>query len=462
SMLGILSEIRGERATKLSLAYLGALITSSVCGTQYLFSAYSTALADRLGFNSVQINTIGSAINYGTYLSGPISGYIVDNYGPRRTCFFSSFFIFTGYFCLAMTYGGVFPSSSFLLCALYLLLAGMASSAAFNSSLVTVARNFVSNRGIAFGFPVALFGLSAFIFAQINNIIFTRDTYDFLIFLAIATGLSMLVGSLFLVAMPIEGELVVSAERTDRISETRSGPSFSNNEGDLEVDRTEDAPLIPKKRSLTYIQEPDIGGWELFNNRDALFLCITLFLLGGTGLMYINNVGAIIKSLYLNSSENSNPNVLNGFSEEMTQEIQRLQNLHVSLLSISSCFGRISAGIFSDITRNLYNIRRIIYIILSGIYLFIGHFLAGFMVKSLGMLYPVTILVGLGFGTIFSIAPTITSEWFGSRRFGLNWGIMSMFPAFGGQLFNFIFGFNSDLHQGKCSGDECYNKAFYF
>jgi len=73
-----------SRVIKLTLSFLSALLISSVCGTQYLFSAYSTELAERLDFNSVEINTIGSAANYGVYLCKPIFGYITDHYGGRR------------------------------------------------------------------------------------------------------------------------------------------------------------------------------------------------------------------------------------------------------------------------------------------------------------------------------------------------------------------------------------------
>ena len=70
--------------TKINLSYIGALIICTVSGTSYLFGAYSTELADKLEFNSIEINTIGSAANYGFYLSGPFFGHIADNYGSNR------------------------------------------------------------------------------------------------------------------------------------------------------------------------------------------------------------------------------------------------------------------------------------------------------------------------------------------------------------------------------------------
>ncbi|CAG8783502.1 33708_t:CDS:2, partial [Racocetra persica] len=321
----------------LALSYLGALLASAVCGTPYLFSAYSTALASKLKFSSVQINTIGSAANYGCYLSGPICGYIVDHHGSRRAAIISSFIMFTGYFCLAMTYEGIFSSKSFLLCALYLLLVGIASSGAYNAVLGLVARNFTKNRGIAFGFPVALYGLSAFIFAQTNSLYFKNDTYHFLLFLAISCGLAMFIGGWFLVIIPRSRYTKLNPEEVDQISDL---PESSSSDQD-----NEQTSLLANKVSF---DEPDIGGWELFYNHDALLLGILMSLLGGCGLMYINNVGAIIKSLY--SLPSSNPKSQSP-GKTAIADIQELQNLHVSILSIFSCVGRIFVGFSSDITK---------------------------------------------------------------------------------------------------------------
>ncbi|CAG8770275.1 25826_t:CDS:1, partial [Racocetra persica] len=72
-----------SRQIKLTVSYLSILLISCVTGTQYLFSAYSTKIQERLGFSSVQINTIGSACNYGVFLSKPFLGYFADKYGAR-------------------------------------------------------------------------------------------------------------------------------------------------------------------------------------------------------------------------------------------------------------------------------------------------------------------------------------------------------------------------------------------
>ena len=56
---------------------------TTLCGTSQLFSVYSTSIADKLEFTSVQINTIGSSANYGFGLFTPVFGYIVDDYPSR-------------------------------------------------------------------------------------------------------------------------------------------------------------------------------------------------------------------------------------------------------------------------------------------------------------------------------------------------------------------------------------------
>jgi len=62
--------------TRWILSYTAVLIIAIVSGTQYLFSAYGPALADRLKLSSTQTNIVASAGNYGLFLSSPFSGYV--------------------------------------------------------------------------------------------------------------------------------------------------------------------------------------------------------------------------------------------------------------------------------------------------------------------------------------------------------------------------------------------------
>ncbi|CAB4443850.1 unnamed protein product [Rhizophagus irregularis] len=415
--------MKSIKLSRKTLSFISALLISSLCGTQYAFSVYSTSVAERLGFSSVQINTIGSSANYGLFFFGPFFGYIVDTYPSRIIPMLASITIFTGYFCLAMTYQGYFPNS-FLLCVFYLLLTGIASCAAHLSSMGTISANIKSYRGIAFGASMALF--------------------------AITTGVFIFIGSIFLVRVPQEE----SHEEITSPNEENSSTSSAS------LNNEERTPLLSRH------EESDVRGRELFQNIDAMILGLTLLLIGGVGLMYMNNVGAIVKSLYLSTS--THPLLIDEeyFSSSLPSDhdlnkIQEYQNFHVTLLSLFSCSGRISVGLMSDLSKNMYNLRRLWFLLAASLYILIGQILAGFMIKDLNHLWISSTFIGFGYGHLFGISPTITNEWFGKIQFVLNWGIMACFISFGGQLFNLFFGYNFDKHKNDCSGLSCYNTAFY-
>ncbi|CAG8438340.1 378_t:CDS:2 [Scutellospora calospora] len=388
-----------SRQIKLTVSYLSILLISCVSGTHYLFSVYSISIQERLNFSSVQINTIGSACNYGVFLGKPVLGYFVDNYGARRVCFAASILIFAGFSCLALTYEKIFPTS-FLLCAFYLFWTGVASSGGAVSFLTTTAKNFSSNRGTAISIPLALLGLSAFIYSQINMHFFD-DTFHFLLFIAFTAGLCMSFGSLFLVVIPAP----------QHVSDTiESGSNDSISRDDQRIEQT---PLLNKNNSNTINRdqiELDIGGWQLLRNKDAISMILILVFFAGTGLMYINNVGIIIESLYHASA-----------TPHSDAKIKNLLGFHVSLISICSCIGRILIGPLSDIAKNYFDLSRICSLLFAGVWLFCGNLLALLWVHDIDQLWIVSTCIGLGFGVLYGVAPTTCSEYFGSRHFGFNW-----------------------------------------
>lgn len=242
---------------------------------------------------------------------------------------------------------------------------------------------------------MALFGLSAFIFSQFNLFFFNGDTYHFLLFIAITTGTFIFIGSIFLVILPQE-ESHEEITSPNEENPSTSSASFNNEE------RT---PLLSRH------EESNVRGRELFQNIDAMLLGLTLLLIGGVGLMYMNNVGAIVKSLFQSTSTHS----------LLIDKIQEYQNFHVTLLSIFSCFGRISVGLMSDLSKYMYSVRRLWFLLGAGFYIFIGQILAGFIIKDLNHLWISSMFIGFGYGNLFGISPTITNEWFGKLHFGLNW-----------------------------------------
>ena len=85
-------------------------------------------------------------------------------------------------------------------------------------------------------------------------------------------------------------------------------------------------------------------------------------------------------------------------------------------------------------------------------------------VNYIASLWMVSAAVGLAYGSVFSLLPTVCLEWFGMRKsfhpvhyrppltrhtahFSENWGFLSLSPMVAGNLFSLIFGRNLDAHE---------------
>ena len=89
-------------------------------------------------------------------------------------------------------------------------------------------------------------------------------------------------------------------------------------------------------------------------------------------------------------------------------------------------------------------------------------------------LWITSTLLGLAYGSVFSLFPTVCMEWFGMRKnyfrppffsssskilffsahFSENWGYLSLSPMAGGNLFSIVFGRNLDKHDVTNANDQ--------
>jgi sugar phosphate permease len=171
---------------------------------------------------------------------------------------------------------------------------------------------------------------------------------------------------------------------------------------------------------------------------------IALILGAGGGLMFINNVGNLIKSL-------------NGGVErhDLTLEC-------VSVLSVFNGLGRISMGL-TDYTK----INRIVFYVFALVLMSLAHLFCAFgLNSSIWTVFIASILVGSAYGMIWSILPTLVSELFGAEEFGLFWSWYTVGPAISSALFNSIAGLSYESHALPnsiyCVGINCYREAFLF
>ncbi|KAF9104716.1 hypothetical protein BGX29_001398 [Mortierella sp. GBA35] len=471
-----------------TLSFLAACAVALVSGTPYLYSTYANQLTTKLALTALQSNAVAAGVHYGLFLSGPLFGKLVDSRGPRTVGVLSAGLLVTGYAGLSWTYSGTFYPYGFLTAFIFLILIGMGSQAGYMTSVGTNARNFQSARGLAMGIPIAGFGLSALLFAQISSHWYKDDPQAFLLVVAKTIGGTILIALIFLKVFPSE-DLEPPKDQESSFpptSDTSSSSSSSRTSVADDEDITEEETERRRRTSETErlivrndtarhaphdqfsslaIVPKSLSGFELFRTtHQAQMLMLSTLLLSGPGLMYITNAGNVVRSIYREHIDD--PSIPP--SEEELIRLQQLQNFHVSLVSMCSCLGRISTGMMSDLGKRgggkWWGVSRVFFLLYAGSCVWLGQTF-GSGVQEIGDLVKVSTLVGLGYGSVFGVAPTIVSEWFGVGNFGTNWGWISIAPAVGGQVFNLVFGWLYDReaeheHTLECFGVECFHKSF--
>lgn len=142
-------------------------------------------------------------------------------------------------------------------------------------------------------------------------------------------------------------------------------------------------------------------------------------------LIDINNVGSMSQCLYAYNNPDYNEAV--GLKWQATQ---------VSAISIMNFFGRIfigeyhcyssyfpypcnlisiCIGLVSDFAKNKYGMPRSYCLVLVSVIFFISQITAG-SVNDIAHLWIVSALLGLAYGSVFSLFPTVCLEWFGMRK----------------------------------------------
>ncbi|PIL36479.1 hypothetical protein GSI_00168 [Ganoderma sinense ZZ0214-1] len=365
-----------------------------------------------------------------------------------------------------------------------------------------------SRRATANGIVISGFGLSAFLFSTIAHTLFPGNTSEFLLVLAIGTALPMILGFFFVHPIPLP--LPDAADRIESALDDsddsdglgpRSPATYSRantshthllasdaEDDDDEpngrpIELEEEEPLVPAhpahtQASSDYLVEStsadalmlsptgtgftryrtssgrssssrrtarsqldkgldgtlNVHGKRLFATGNFWLLFTISSLLSGTGLMFINNVGAISQALFAHN----NPD----YDEVKAMQWQATQ---VSTVSIMNCLGRITIGIIADFTKGKLGLPRSFCIVLVAT-TFIVSQATCYAIVDIEHLWKASALLGLAYGGLFGLFPTLVIEWFGLAHFSENWGFVSLSPMLGGNVFSIAFGRNLDAH----------------
>lgn len=141
-------------------------------------------------------------------------------------------------------------------------------------------------------------------------------------------------------------------------------------------------------------------------------------------------------------------------------ESVKWQGMQVSIISIANCLGRILSGVGADLVKNRFSAPRTYCIVFIAMLFVLSQAIAS-TVDKVQDLWHASVLLGLAYGGMFGIFPTITIEWFGLGHFSENWGLVSLSPMIGGNILSIAFGRNLDAHApAKIDGyDEATNNT---
>ncbi|KAK1230968.1 hypothetical protein PQX77_005942 [Marasmius sp. AFHP31] len=154
----------------------------------------------------------------------------------------------------------------------------------------------------------------------------------------------------------------------------------------------------------------------------------------------INNVGSMSQALYVHEAQNTT------LSDADQVEIAKWQAAQVSTISFMNFSGRIFIGLFSDVVKARLGQPRSYLLVLVSFFVLVSQLTASHIDKLVD-LWKASALLGLGYGTVFSLFAALCVEWFGVAHFSENWGYLSLAPMVGGNLFSIAFGRNLDAHE---------------
>lgn len=504
------------------ISLIGSIIVSLSAGSNYAFSSFAPQLQESLHLTSTQINLIGIAGNAGVYLSSPIWGRFIDKRGPQTALISAAILVPIGYAGLSASYNRDWSLHSTSMLFFLNLLTGLGNSGGFTAAMNAQAKSWGgSRRGTATALVLSGFGLSAFFYSTLSHWLFPGNTGDYLLLLAFGSMTSMLIGlGLIKIIPPIEHldreeqgvrnnnqswlkylrrrtssdigaratiwqqPEALSADTTDdeeNHAEGSNAPSTALRAGEGEREEEEVDPesqsLLSgrdecKTRSNRAEIDPhqiDISGRRLFKQVDFYLIFFVMTLVSGAGLLLINNVGTITKTLWdynhrdnpilvaaanndlfpLSSSSPSNTE-FNQLKINAKSSIQQLQAHQVSAISLSNFSGRILIGLLSDwlVNQTLSSANRVWLLIVVTLLALVSQLFAAYpeAISTVDSLFAISILTGLAYGTLFGVCPTLVFEWFGMKHFSQNYGFVSLSPVVAGNIFNLLFGRIYDSH----------------
>lgn len=472
-------------------------------GSLYTFSIYSQTLKSTQHYDQSTLDIVSVSKDIGANI-GVLSGVIYDflatrtRTGPWVVHLLGSAQCFLGYFLMWAAVSGLLPPVPVPVMCLFMFVAAHAQSYFNTSNVVTGVRNFPNYSGTIVGILKGFLGLSGAILIQVYRTVFNNKPVSYLLMLSLLPPINTLILMWFvrihdthhegesekkylnifsLMALVIAAYLMIviildnilTLQLSIRIftfvvlmvllasllciTFKAHENNFSNSasesflaEGSNLIAREDSSnnplPADDTNRQRTLQQGGNLNLFQAMKTLNFWILFVSMACGMGSGLATVNNMSQIGESL--------------GYSTLETGSL-------VALWSIWNFLGRFGAGYVSDYFLHTRGWARPFFMVITLMTMSIGHVVIAYGLP--GALYVGSILVGICYGSQWSLMPTITSEIFGVGHMGSIFNTITIASPVGSYIFSVrVLGYIYDKEASEegniCVGTHCFMLSF--
>lgn len=467
-------------------------------GSLTAFSLWTPTLLSKFGFSQTNITSVFVAAEIGTYLPVTIIGLLCDRWSRRGVSVLGGALLGAGYIvaCISLTAASASNQSSddehfvvhlidssheerktrWLLMTAAFAVIGCGTSCLYLSSLTTCVLNFGGGRhkwgSAALASPIAAFGLGGACTSVMVDIAFMDQDSGMVELTLVWTSLAIILGIVGLLggwALRVVEEGLEVPHDAVIYDCPDDAPNYLPT-----VD--EESCLLPQTQvPISIIDESEKSSslsTFLFDHTAWLFI-LGFMCTSGPGECYINSLGTLIYSI-LNPHQDMHLLVTSAASP----------GTQVRILSITSTLTRLASGVLVDLmcppissqpcvtipctqppiySRYHFKVSRVSLLLLLSAFCALGYLAlaSGLVQSNPSTIGIVTGIVGIGYGSLFTLAPIVASSVWGMHDFGRNWGIIEIAPAVGagvwGLVYSWVYEHAKDNDgSGLCEGLECY------
>ncbi|XP_038879631.1 protein NUCLEAR FUSION DEFECTIVE 4-like [Benincasa hispida] len=502
-------EISGFMPNKWIATALGIWI-QCICGASYTFSIYSPALKSTQAYDQSTLDTVSVFKDIGAN-AGIISGFLYSAVttpaprpfaGPWVVHAAGAIQWFLGYIFIWAAVSGVIDRPPVPAMCFFMFLAAHAQTFFNTANVVTGVHNFEHYSGTVVGIMKGYLGLSGALIIQVYTTC-NGDPSNFLLMLAVLptllsimfmwfvridktessnemkhlnslSALAVIVAfylmvviilnntfslsawtrfftfSILLILLAAPLGIAINAQKEDF---REPSPSFISEKSQVNKSESMDAEdsveyhELPREENqimaVANSRTPQpLNVLEAIRTINFWLLFLAMVCGMGSGLATINNMSQIGQSL--------------GYTATETKTF-------VSLWSIWNFLGRFGAGYTSDFLLHSYGWARPLLMAITLLGMSGGHIMiaSGFS----GNLYVGSILVGICYGSQWSLMPTITSEIFGLEHMGTIFNTIAIASPLGSYIFSvrvigYIYDREATEEHGSCNGTHCFVVSF--